>query len=232
MPTPRSPSSLPLMGINTDMRMAGARSVNTDVIDAHLVKLIEETKTIESQVDALLKKLRDLRVEIMTQSATVGMPMQAHVEKATFKPLPIIKMKPQVILPVPERISVQKPATKPKMKIVQKTPKLVLKSGVVGVRTGVHKDKTRLVFDVNGSTAHKVDFDKEIGVLTISFAQTPWATASGKAYRFSQLAGYEAKNSGKGSIIALSVKNTSRVKTSKIAKTGSKPARLIIDLLK
>lgn len=203
-----------------DPRMAGARSVNPKVMDTHLAALIQETQAIESQVDGLLKKLESVRAEILAHSLSKE---------------PEAIAKPQTILPVPERPAVtkvkmvKKPVAKPK-KVVKANS--ISKLGVVSVRTGVHKDKTRLVFDVNGSTANTVEFDKELGLLTVSLPKTKWATQTSRSYKFAQLAGYEAKNSGEGSIIALSVKNTSAVKTSTMKKMGAKSARLIVDLIK
>lgn len=215
-----------------DIRMAGARGVNVKVLDKELGALLHEATDIEKQMMALSDRLMKLKQKISGFDTTVieQLPVQM-----------IASEKPKTILPVAERPKIeQKTPPKPTVKKIVKPakPKPVVKTtvskakGVVGVRVGVHKDKTRLVFDINGSTARTHDFDKEAGLLTISLPNTPWATKAQRMYKLSQVSGYDVNKQGQGSVVALAVKNTSSVKTSVIAKTKTKPARLIVDLIK
>ena len=210
-------------GVNP-VKMAQARGINPRLMDEKLSDLIKETESIELKLATLLRRLNYLRDEIVTYD-------QTRVEKinTVIAPAPS-KIKPQTILPVPEPKMV-KPKKKAKKKIVQHK-KLPMKSGVYNVRYGAHSDKTRLVFDVNGPTKHDMIFDKEVGIVTITLPQTSWATSTSRTYKSSQLAGYEAKSSGQGTIVAMAVKDTSSVKTQMIGKSGNKPARLIVDLVK
>lgn len=200
-----------------DIKMAQPRPVNVDVMDTHLAQMIAETQAIEMQLGQLTLKLRTLKDQIHATQAVTTAPVQMDVKVAEPRSPTTLNIVPQ----------------KP-LKTVIKTPvkPAVKGGGVQNVRLGIHADKTRLVFDVDGSTVNKVDFDKESGVLTISLPQTKWNAEASKTYQSQQLAGYQAKNSAQGSIVAFSVKNTSAVKSSTIAKTNGKPARLVVDLIK
>ena len=206
--------------------MAKARGVNVTVMDKHLESLLIETSVIEAQVQHLMNRLQSLRNEI-------GVQKNAY-EETIVEELPVIetikqkpaKAEPQIILPVPER-KVVKASPKPKVKKVNSSQKPKGK-GVYNVRTGVHADKTRLVFDVNGLTKHDVVVDTEAGIVTITMPDTLWTTNKSRMYKLNQLSGYEAKSSGQGTIIAMAITNTSDVKTMAL----SKPNRLVVDLMK
>jgi hypothetical protein len=215
-----------------DMRMAGARGVNTEVLDKELSALLNEATDIEKQMMALSDRLKKLKQTISGFDTTVIEHSPVQV-KASEKPKTILPVaeRPKAEVKTPPKPVVKKTVKKVKSKPAVKTTMSKAK-GVVGVRIGVHKDKTRLVFDVNGSTARTHDFDKEAGLLTISLPKTSWATKTQKMYKLSQVSGYDVNKQGQGSVIALAVKNTSSVKTSSIAKTKTKPARLIVDLIK
>jgi hypothetical protein len=209
-----------------DKRMAGARGVNLKIIDRRLNEMVHQAGDIEVQIASLMTRLNNLRDDI----ATYDQPMTPHDDT----PAAVAIKQPEIILPVLEKPLIAN-ATKPKPLKKNATPKLKSMpntKGVYGVRVGIHADKTRLVFDINGATQHTFDFDAEAGLLTISLPQTPWTTRQNQMFKASQITGYDANAQGQGSVIAMAIKNTSSVKTSVIAKTKSKPARLIVDLIK
>jgi len=201
------------------IRMAGSLGLNTKIISKNIDDLIYRARDIENKMNDLMAELQDLRGKIQTQkTATV----------ATSAPEPIIPVIKQRPVATKTIVAPQKPKQK------ANTPKKTYstKQGVINVRTGMHKDKTRLVFDINGSTKHTQDYDKQTGLVTLTLPETPWTIAQNKMFKLSQLSGYDANVMGQGSVIALAVKNTSTVKTQTIKKTGNKPARLIVDLIK
>jgi len=217
-------------GIDSNERTAGIpmaqpRGVNVAVMDKHLESLMNETSVIEAQVQHLMKRLQFLRDEIGAHGNAY---QETIVETLPVKP--VIKEpaqeKPQIILPVPKE-KAKKVSPKPVVKKKSQTPKPTGK-GVYNVRHGVHSDKTRLVFDVNGSTKHDIAVDTEAGIVTITLPDTPWSTSNSKMYKLNQLSGYEAKSSDKGTIIAMAIASTSDVKTMAL----SKPNRLVVDLIK
>lgn len=219
-------------GSSIEWRMAGVRSINTELLNKDLSNMIADTKAIESQIKDLQNKLENLRSQIALTSA---IPFKDNAPVADEAPQTIVpSVQEDAHLEDKAKIITEnvKPQQKPSVQKSSPKTKTALKSGVNSVRTGVHKDKTRLVFDINGSTKHTTDFDKELGLLTVTLPQTQWGTTTTQAYRLPQLSGYEAKNSGQGSIVALSLKGVSSVKTSTIQKTGVRPARLVIDLMK
>lgn len=202
--------------------MAQSRGVNVTVMDKHLESLMIETSVIEAQVQHLMGRLQFLRDKISAKDA---------YQKTIIETSPVIAVepkiaeaKPQVILPVPER-KIVKPTSQ---KIVKKGKAKPTGKGVYNIRTGVHNDKTRLVFDINGSTKHNVTVDTEAGIVTITLPDTSWGTSNSQMYKLNQLSGYEAKSSDKGTIIAMAIANTSDVKTMAL----SKPNRLVVDLMK
>jgi hypothetical protein len=209
-------------------KMAGLRGLNPQLMDEKLQGFIKETESIELRVATLLTRLNYLRDEISAYGQTRIETISEVVQNTADTP-------PQVILPVPDRKTIQAETSKTVVKTKSVKPKaktLPKKNGVYNVRYGAHKDKTRLVFDINGSTNHEMSFDKEAGIVTIMLPGTQWSTKNSQTYKSSQLSGYEAKSSGQGTIIAMAVKGTSSVKTSKIGKSGSNPSRLVIDLMK
>ncbi len=209
-------------------KMAGVRGLNPQLMDEKLQGFIKETESIELRVATLLTRLNYLRDEISAYG-------QTRIETISEVVQNPAEAKPQVILPVPDRKKAQAEPPKPAVKtkaVKPKTKTLPMKDGVYNVRYGAHSDKTRLVFDINGSTNHEMSFDKEAGIVTIMLPETQWSTQNSRTYKSSQLSGYEAKSSGQGTIIAMAVKNTSSVKTTKIGKSGSKQSRLVIDLMK
>lgn len=208
-------------------RMAQPRLINSELIENDVTALISEAENIENKVDSLLEKLRILRAEIKIRQSLDDI---NHNAVATAEPQAILPQQTQQEAPQikPDSAHIQKtkiPATKPK-----EAP--VSGQGVVAVRMGVHADKTRLVFDINGSTKHSFEYDKELGLVTVILPETSWNTQSERAYKLSQLSALQATKDGKGTIVALSVKKTSSVKISSIKKAGSKPARLVVDLIK
>ena len=205
--------------------MAQPRGVNVTVMDKHLESLMTETSVIEAQVQHLMGRLQSLRDEIGAHGNAY---QETIVETLPVKPVTQepAQEKPQIILPVPKE-KAKKASPKPVAKKKTQMPKPKGK-GVYNVRHGVHSDKTRLVFDVNGSTKHDIAVDTEAGIVTITLPDTQWGTGNSRMYNLNQLSGYEAKSSAQGTIIAMAIANTSDVKTMAL----SKPNRLVVDLMK
>lgn len=211
--------------------MARPRGLKTDVIlTKDLEALVGETQVIQSQINRLVAKLEDLQAKILSYNARPH-----NVETvAEIPPVSIIPptQKPVLQTPVPQKKSVVPTPKVEKPRGPETTPVAATGKGVVGLRFGAHADKTRLVLDINGSTRHTHDFDKEVGILTVTLPETAWHTDTAKSYNFAQVSGYQAKPVDGGTVIALSVKNTSAVKTSTIGGSVTRPARLVIDLIK
>ncbi len=217
---------------NDAIPMAGLRNVNVNILNKELRDLANEAQSIETQMEVLLARLNNLRDGIAGYNTTQIEVLSNDIAKA--EPA---KNAPQAILPVKERPKpiVKKAAVKPKpaQSVPPKTETKQKASttsgnGVKNVRVGVHKDKTRMVFDVNGSTKHTMNFDQEAGVVTMTFPETKWSATKSKTYTLDQISGFEAKETEQGTIIAIAVRNASDVK----AMTLSNPNRLVLDVLK
>lgn len=223
-----APNHAPInMQAKPSIEMANARGLNTRVMDVRLAELIAETKIIQERVQILLARLNTIKNEI------------AYYNPKAYTQIIDIAGPPRTItLPVPERPNTgidkqEHPIDRNLIKPSYKKPESqTSQKGVKQFRTGVHATKTRIVMDINGGTTHTVDFDKELGILTLTLRDSTWNTTPSKMFELSQLKGYQAKNTKQGVVIAMSVDNTQSVKTSSIKKTGDKPARLIVDLIK
>lgn len=228
------------------------KGINLAVTDDHLLQLLNEANRVEEQLSHMAGRLTELRRDIIAyrhhtktgpslkqppmlgdravEEATIApasgdvVTVDRAVEKQTLKPRTVIVTKKGV--PVePEKAEVAKSITEP----AKKEDVISNSDGVYKVRYGLHADKTRLVFDLkNGSTQHTMNFDKQAGIVTVTLPEAPWKTASGQTYKLEQLSGYEAKQSGQGTIVAMAVKGTSSVKTMSL----SSPNRLVIDLIR
>ncbi len=220
----------------SNLGMADSRNVNLSMIDNRLQDLIAEASLIETEMGALWQRLSDIQNVINDYSATEVASIQTSAGNNAQ----------EIILPVPERPSkedgfdkiVEKELAVPPTILKEQASKSITNiknnnlipsnKGVYKVRYGVHKDKTRLVFDVNGSKKNEMNFDKDAGVVTIKMPDTSWTTSISEMYKLNQVSGYEAKPTEQGTIIALAVKNTSDVKVTSL----SRPDRLVVDIIK
>lgn len=221
--------------------LSDPRGVNMQMMDQKLQDMVSEANAIESQVTALSARLKQLRDDIAGLALVKKVSVVADPYAGSDE---IASENPQTIIPaINEQPSVSEPeaATTPTsntnhVKAQEKIEDLTLKTsteaGVVNVRHGIHSNKTRVVLDINGSVKNTMNFDAEAGIVTLNLPGTPWATANSRMYSLQQLSGYEAKESGQGTIIAMAVKNTSTVKVESIPATGKNSARLIVDLYK
>jgi len=210
----------------TYAHMARPRGLVTDVMMADVENMVDDARVIQSQIDQLTAKLKDLQAKILLHNS------RRHEAEPVAETLPVniiaqSNNRPLLQAPVPQnKIMARKKA------VDVETP-VTGGNGVINLRIGSHSDKTRLVFDMSGSTRHTYDFDREAGLLTITLPETTWNTDTEKFYRMTQISGYQAKPAAtKGTVIAFSVKNTTAVKTGTIGGSSNRPARLIIDLLK
>ena len=227
---------------SANISLAANRGLNVDMMDYRVGALMAEAQKLEHDMDMLLARMNALHMDIKKQKKMMDadMAMEAVAVDTPQVLVAIEEGRDKVAEDMPEA-SMTEPVHSPKTETIQPKPQpkkakanaAFMKDGVVNIRHGVHKGKTRLVLDINGSTSHTVDFDKEVSLVTIALPKTVWSTAASKTYKLQQLSGFEAKSQGQGgSVVALVVKNTSDVKTSTMTKSGSKPARLVIDLMK
>ena len=224
---------IPLTNQRNDLPIAESKGLNAQVMDGYVTSLINETAQIEAQVEKLMQRLTSIRMELAAyqpNSNTADTQSTSLIENySSGKPLK--ELDTPVVSNTKAKTLVKK-ADKPTVQSQNKPrPPVVKSNGVLNVRTGVHSNKTRLVFDVNGPLNHNFDYDKEVGLLTVTLPETKWSTTTEKTYNLKQIKGYEAKPQGQGTVIAMIVTNTQSVKTSTIQKTGGKPARLVIDLV-
>lgn len=213
--------------MSSGVSMTPARGVNIEVMDDHLSSLLNEAGLIESQLNHLINRLASIKHEISgynsevitTQSSTLQEPPMLEKiivrDDVTFDGPAIVN--PAIIEPAAP-VTTQKVTT---------TKAKVTTQGVNNVRYGIHSDKIRLVFDTDTLSTNTMSFDKEAGIVTISMPKTQWSASKSAVYNLSQLSGYEAKQSGQGTIVALAVKNTSDVKLMSL----SSPNRVVIDLI-
>jgi len=210
-------------------QMAGPRSVNVNLLDDRLRALTDEAQSIETKMAVLLSRLNDLRDEIQGYDQTMTQAYKPEI--ASQPPQTIIPVqnysKPEKTAAAAKKLSPKKVKPRPQETSKPQTP-LAKGQGVVNVRTGVHKNKTRLVLDIRGSTRHSMNFDREAGIVTLAMPQTKWSTASSRTLSLNQISGYQAKHSGAGTILALAVENTSDVK----GMTLSNPNRIVLDMMK
>jgi hypothetical protein len=225
-----------------NLKMADSLGVNIVMMDTKLAEMISEAQTIEKQMAMLINQMNNLKNSIAEHKASLDGDsdiMQTPIPKvetsAEGKPADLLTVnqlpnsKPSVqSTPKVEITPKAEPVIEPEVKVSMPPQK----TGVMDVRVGVHSDKTRLVFDIIGSTQHQLFHDKDVGIFTITLPETPWNTLSSRTYAFNQLAGYEAKSTGNGTIVAMAIKNTSDVKILALEKTETKPARLVVDLIK
>ena len=207
-------------GHGGNLPLADSRGINLSMMDRDLHDLTVKARALENQISAMVSDLDHLRQKINGYSKMV---MTVEPVQATEP----AKGAPQAILPVPEKPEVKK-VDKPTPTYTTTTSD---KNGIVGVRYGAHKTYTRLVLDINGSTKHTMDFDKEAGIVTITLPNTAWATVKNKTYKSSRVMGYEAQAAGQGTTIAIAVKNADKVKTSTIGATKGNPARIVVDVM-
>ena len=210
--------------------IAEPKGFNINMMDKHLAEMVDEAMDIEEQVSVLLGRLNMLRDEILgyaliRKESVIAEPSQVSyssnvVIKDNEKPIPLAQ--PEV-----KRTSQQVNFVENKKPLPTSD-----KRGVITVRYGLHANKTRLVFDVNGATTHEVKYDVDAGIITVNLPDTIWSTEVNKTYKLQQLQGYEAKQDNQGTVIAIAVSDTTSVKAQSLPKSSSKPARIIIDLYK
>jgi len=209
-----------------NLPLAGSRGINMTVIDKRLSDIVAEASSIEYKMQELLTRLNSLKLELNSYD-TVAIVKQPMPKVTWTNNIPeLVKEQPVALTAEPIEAKISPAITKSEtVKKPVVTDKL---QGVNNVRYGVHKDKTRLVLDINGSTAHSMNFDKEVGIITLNLPKTKWSTATSKTYALSQISGYEAKSTKQGTIIAIAVKNASDVK----ALSLFNPSRIVLDILK
>lgn len=233
------------------------QGINMNMMDARLDKMVNEANDIEFQIAILIERLKKMRDEIsgfaliqknevradpnapndmdindivaITLETDTVTSIETPVDSGVVADASIMDLQPSK----PAMVKQHKEAEpKPQVKTQSPPQKTSNEPGVFDVRTGVHSDKTRIVFDVNGSTKHSINFDREVGLVTLILPDTQWSTTSSKNFKMTQLSGYDAKSEGNGTAVAMAVSNTSSVDVVTLAPSGSRPARLVIDLMK
>lgn len=103
------------------------------------------------------------------------------------------------------------------------------------LRTGEHKDKTRIVLDASGPASYRYDLDNGEKLLVIELPGTSWSGATQKSYKRSPiLASYNVyPMDGGGSRVVVQLKKATSVSYETVIKpNGNKNYRIVIDLKK
>jgi hypothetical protein len=218
--------------------LAQERGMNTSIMDDRLRTMVNEASDIEKQVEMLVNRLHSLRDDIagleLVEKVSVKADLEPSIQQATAQPAslivdnivndlakPAIEPEPVIAKPEPQIIQpVKKAASKPQKLMTSN------KEGIFNVRHGIHADKTRLVFDINGSTIHNMQFDEEVGIVTLTLPETKWVAASGEVFNKGRISGYEAKNTGAGTIIAVGLNKARKAEIFAL----QSPSRLVLDI--
>jgi len=103
------------------------------------------------------------------------------------------------------------------------------------LRTGEHKDKTRIVLDASGPTSYRYDLDNSENILVIELPNASWSGKQQETIRKSPLvASYNVyPASGGGSRVVIQLKRSTSIKYEiAIRPNGNKNYRIVLDLKK
>jgi len=103
------------------------------------------------------------------------------------------------------------------------------------LRTGEHKDKTRIVLDASGPTNYRYELDNDEKLLIIDLPSSSWSGNNHSSIKKSPLiASYSAHSSPEGgSRVVIQLKKKTSIKYEGVIKAnGNKDYRIVIDLKK
>jgi len=122
-------------------------------------------------------------------------------------------------------------------KIYNKTPPpMTGQAAVYDVRVGEHKNKTRIVIDVNAKTPHSVSLDNNEGIMVVELPQAAWQAATSRNYRKSGfLKSYNVEKASDGStgyFLIFQLKRDAQLSYERVlpALSGGGAQRIVLDL--
>lgn len=109
----------------------------------------------------------------------------------------------------------------------------VSQSTVKNVRVGQHPGKTRIVLDVSGKTSFQTRLENSNKTLVITLPSATWgAKSKTKANGGSLVKGYDASNSGSGSVLKIALGEPGRLAYQKAMKPSGKYGhRIVLDVV-
>lgn len=167
---------------------------------------------VESDIQNLIKELEVLLQETPTPQPPLD--LNAHNENE-----PTLDV--QQLDPVPKQPPELKEPPKA-VKTVEKKPPPVVKQYkdmvVQNLRAGEHADKIRIVLDTNKKSDFSIDLDNDEKLIIIELPDARWIGAKSKTFKSSKLLDsyiIETLNDGKGTMIVLSLKKSTRIMSEK-----------------
>lgn len=201
---------------------------------------IQRVEIMRQEIMALNQKIDSLRAQlgagdavqpeqmspqtgeaVTPETAPMALMPEAAKREAAEKMQPVMEEKQET-----KTAAVEKPAPAPE--------KAKVEDGVSGLRFGVHEKSVRIVFDVMGDeTKFSANLDPVEKILTVELPKTQWAAApdKGDVKNNPLLSSYVVQPSGKGTIIAFTLKADTKVLQMNTLKgEGKTPTRLLVDL--
>lgn len=214
----------------------------------------ERIRRIESAVISLRHDVNTMIPLVSKFMALENDMMLLRKGVATAPPMTTAKQhkaEPKAVKPIypkkepyyrPDDLFGDKPAAKPKRaaqakKAAPMPPKLKDPSiiGVHHIRLGAHKDKTRIVMDVNGPATYNYDLDAVENILIIELPQSKWMThKSGTAKKSGLIKSFAVEDMGEGSMVIIQLAKNAKVKQDMLLKPSNVSAynRVVFDLVK
>ena len=226
------PALKPMKGINADtlftenIKDSGDRFNRVENAVVDLRKEFDSYKpsivrlaAVESDIQNLINELEVLLQETPANQPpqTLVEPSEPHLQVTQLAPQQITPPEPQKISQVPHHIEKEKPPEKPpKKKTPPKATPPPNHDGIVALnlRVGEHADKSRIVFDTNQRTNFSIDLDNDERLIIIELPKARWIDGSSKTFSDSKLLesySVEPLNDGKGSMIVISLKKTTKI---------------------
>lgn len=229
-----SPNGLPVLspkGINVDTIFSqDIRNTNDrfDRVENAVIDLKKEFESYKPAIVRLAAVESDIQNLIQELEVLLEEPPASPNQSAT---LDIQQLNPTPIIP-PTQLSKPKPPTQKTAKAKAPPPKKpptpakTYKDTVgVGLRVADHKDKTRVVIDLNRKTPHTIDLDNNEKILIVELPEARWV--GNKEHKFvsspvlSKLE-VEPINNGAGSLIIFTLKKSTQIKQKNILAADKK----------
>ena len=186
---------------------------------------------VESDIQNLIKEL-----EVLLQETPANQPPQTLVEPSEpqlqvtqLTPQPSPRLDPQKVVQAqapppqvnkepdkPPKKQHNKPKEPPEKRVAPKATPPPTYDGLVAMnlRVGEHADKLRIVLDTNHRSNFSIDLDNDEKLIIIELPDARWIDGNNKTFRNSKLLesySVEPLNNGKGSMIVLSLKKTTKI---------------------
>ncbi len=241
------PALKPLKGVNVDT-LFSENITNTDRrferLENAVVDMRREFETVKPAIVRLVAVEEDIQqmIEQLEAIASAPPPTPAPVYQPPIEP-PQNLVKTDLQAPqtsnthIENRGAIQATEPKPMPEKPATMAPTAVKSGpmVKNLRTGLHKDRVRLVLDMSTKTPYTVDLDSSENILVIELPAAGWAGTRSKTYGSKEpvLASYNVENinNGAGTRIIIPLKRASKVVKSALLPPGVTPNyRMYVDL--